>query len=349
MNTKPRNTVALALLILLGVAMVATAWWIIRADADKRNLAEQERIKAQGRIKVQREWFFASEVPALLEAEEQRNQEAIARARDLLSSKFAHYKNGVPAFAGDLTTWGSRYQIAKAALNDWWNKSNETRKYATDRFANFVVSDEQLQKDITSVLEQFSSDLKANRNRMLADLQERISSASVPCASADQGSTNLAAAFMVRLQDAATVRAKQSDLIAALSFGGGFIATEATAQIVARIIATMTARVAAGAATTGSTVAADVLVGGAGGTVLEPGVGTAIGIVGGIIVGCAVDWWMEKNFKQKVTTECNQMLAEMEKDLWSNGSEGLESKLKEAVTVSRACHETALRQIIIGG
>jgi hypothetical protein len=110
----------------------------------------------------------------------------------------------------------------------------------------------------------------------------------------------------------------------------------------------MAVRVGAGAAGRGSTVAAAALTGGEGGTVLAPGVGTAIGAVGGVVVAWAADWWMKKRFKEKVTNECNQMLEEMQKKLWNDPSQGLALSFSQAITVTREGHETALRTIITG-
>ena len=270
------------------------------------------------------------------------------RARQQLASDFARYRNGVPGFADDLTTWSTQYQIAAAALKDWWSKSNEGRKVATDKFAKFVVSDLRLQKDVIGVIAQFSSDLEANRNQMLSELQEKVSTAAVPCASAEPGSTNLAGAFALEAQHLLKQQAVRSSLVKVLAEGGGFIAGAAASQIVTKLVTAMAVRVAAWAAARGSTVAAGAVEGGAGGTALAPGVGTTVGIAGGIVAGWAVQWWMEKQFKEKVASECNQILDDMEKSLWNDPRQGLAMSFGQAITVTRECHQKALRTIITG-
>jgi hypothetical protein len=142
-------------------------------------------------------------------------------------------------------------------------------------------------------------------------------------------------------------RAAESPVIGFLGTGGGFIAGEVATKFVAKLLASMIARVATGAATRGSTVAASLIAGGGGGS-LAPGVGTAIGIAGGIVVGGAVDWWLESRFKKEVTDECNQILNDMEKSLWEDSNQGLAASFDQAVKVTRECHETALRKIIVG-
>lgn len=324
------------LLLGLGLLMLAAAWWPAKHRPDKPT------------IQRQRQAFFAANAFRLLDQEEQRNRQAMERARQQVASDFARYRHGVPKFADDLTTWSSQYQIAKAALKDWWSKSNEGRKLATDKFARFVLSDQQLQEDVTGVIAQFSADLKANRNLMLSELQQKVSTAAVPCASADLGSTNLAGAFALEVQHRLKQEIAQSPIVKLLAEGGGFIAGAAATKIVSKLVTSMAIRVATGAAARGSAVAAAAVSGGGGGTALAPGVGTAIGVVGGIVVGEAVDWWMKKKFKEKVTNECNQILDDMQKSLWNDPSQGLALSFGQAMKVTRECHEKALRTIITG-
>ena len=308
-----------------------------------KNLSEQHKIRKQ------RQEFFAASAIQLLDKEQQRNQEAIDRARDRLDTNFARYRTGVPKFAEDLTSWGTRYQLAEAALSDWWSKSNEARKVATDRFADLVVSDQQMQRDVAAIIDQFSYDLEANRNQMLGELREKVSIAACPCASTDLSSATLVKSFATELQPLLQKEAKNSVVVGSFAAGGGFIVQLAATKIVTTIINSMVTEVATEAAAGGSAMAAGALEGGAGGTLIEPGVGTAIGVVGGIIVGAVLDWGMDARFKQKVTDECNDMLIKMKKALWNEPTKGLASSFNQVVKCTRQGHETVLRKIIIGG
>jgi hypothetical protein len=98
----------------------------------------------------------------------------------------------------------------------------------------------------------------------------------------------------------------------------------------------------------GSAVAAGALEGGAGGTVLEPGVGTAVGVVGGIAVGWVVSWWTEREFNEKVTNECDKILNEMNAFIWNDSKKGLASIFDECLTMNRTSHEIVLRKLIAG-
>ena len=323
------------LLLILGLALIGAGWWLAARPNDQK-------------VKRQRQEFFASQGTELLALEEERNRGAMELARGRLAAHFSRYRLGVRRFAADLTTWGARYQISKALLKDWWSKSNEARKVAADHFSEFVVSDEQLQKDVAEVIAQFCSDLEADRNKMLSELQVRATTAAVPCATKELGSTGLGEAFMVDVQPRLKARAAQSLVACILGTGGGFAAAQAATKIVSKLLASMAVRVAAGAAVRGSAMATGAVAGGEGGTMFTPGVGTAIGVVGGLIAGWGVDWWTEKEFKEQVANECNEMLSGMEEALWGDPAEGLEAAFSRSISITRECHETALRKMITG-
>ena len=295
-----------------------------------------------------RKEFFALNVPQLLNNEQERNREAINRARQELQSQFSTYRNGVPQFAEDLTTLGTRYRIMKTMLSDWWSEKNEARKVTTDRFAKFVASDSDIQKCVTEILTQFSSDLEANRNKMLTELEVKVATASLSCASTDMGSTNIAGAFLLELQPLVKKLSIESPAVLALTIGGGFLVGEVAGKIVTRLLAIVTTRIATGAAARGSALAAGALAGTEGGSAVAPGVGTVIGLVGGLAAGAIVDFFLEKQFKQKVITECNALLTDMETAIWSDEKEGLEASFNRAIVTTREMHEVALRKVITG-
>jgi len=316
--------------------MIGIAWWLAVLGP------------AMAKTKQQRQEFFDASVAPLLNQEEQNNREAIERARQLLASDFGRYKNGVPGFIKDLNSWGTQYQITKAILNDYWNKSNEAPQIGRDKFAEDVVSDQELQHDVVAVIAQFSSDLEANRNILLSQLQENISTASIACASTDINSNNIEDAFRFENDSLLKQQAKLSPLVSALSAGGGFIAGDAVTKITEDIIIEMSTDITIESAADGSAVAAGALEGGAGGTVLEPGVGTAVGVVGGIAVGWVVSWWTEREFNEKVTNECDKILNEMNAFIWNDSKKGLASIFDECLTMNRTSHEIVLRKLIAG-
>lgn len=334
---RPARPVKSFFIFLVGIGMIAVAWQMTRVKQSE-----------QRRLHQQREAFFQDNGIPALSREMERNREALQRARRRLSATFTRYKSGVPEFAESLTTWGARYRITKAVLADWWSDSNEARKVATDEFNTHVVSDEQLRTGVANIINQFASDVEANRNLMLSEVEAKATTAGLALASPAFDSTNLVQGFMSEVQPLITAQAVDSPAVAILGTGGGFIATEAATRIISQLFTSLATRIATGAAARGSAVAAGALTGGGGGTALAPGVGTAIGIAGGIVVGCAVDLWMQKRFKEKVTDECNAILTDMETVLWSDPQHGLEAEFTKVISTGDQCHQAALRKIIMG-
>ena len=74
--------------------------------------------------------------------------------------------------------------------------------------------------------------------------------------------------------------------------------------------------------------------------------GTALAnLAAGLAVGLAIDVWMERRFKEKVTGECNQILRAMQVEVWQEQKRQFELLIK----TTRSIHEEALKKVILGG
>ena len=140
--------VALAALI-IGIGMLATAWWITGMARQQEQMPSADSPSGPlGAQQKQREHFFQQEMLPLLQQEQDRNRDAIERAKHLLDENFKAYSARVPKFADKLVSWSSRYKITKAIIKDKWNGSGETQKYVIDLFAQNVVSDDGLKRGL---------------------------------------------------------------------------------------------------------------------------------------------------------------------------------------------------------
>lgn len=331
-EAKPGGLWKPVLMLAFGLAMIAGAYRLTTDWSHKTEVLKQQ----QEVLKQKREAFFAIEVPRLLDEEEKRNLAALNRARMQLTEVFARYEARVPEFVEKLTTWGVKYKLAKAALSDWWSETNEARSIATDIFADKVLSNQELTRDITRVVNQFISDLKANRNIMLSELTKRVETQAVPIAAGTNNLAGITTAFQEKLSVILGQRAVELPAIAALSFAGGFLAEEATRSLVTSVIRGLTARLAASAVARGGVAAGGAAVGSVAGPV---------GIAAGLAVGLAIDVWMERRFKEKVTGECNQILRAMQVEVWQEQKRQFELLIK----TTRSIHEEALKKVILGG
>jgi len=293
--------------------------------------------------------FFQKEVQPLIAREEQRNREALLRAKALLDVQFAMYVSRLPSFAEELTTWGMRYEITKAAITGWWSKENHVRKIATDKFSEKVLSEKELEMTVRRIVLQFQNDLHASRNQMLAEATVRLKAANFEIPSLDVSEAGLDQALDKQMKPLVEKLAVESPAVGLLAFGGSLAAEEGVRLIVIQAIRGLVASLATTAATSGGATVTGGIAGGGTGTILgTPGVGTAIGFAVGIGLGVAFDSWMSGKFQEKVIDECGKVLETMKSELWSEPAHGFQVVFSAAVTTTSDTHSAALGKIITG-
>jgi len=295
-----------------------------------------------------RKAFFEKEIAPLIAAEDDGNRVAIARAEARLDEVFASYRRHVPEFADALTQWGTKFQITKAMVKDKFKGTDEAGKIPTQLFADKVVSDQKLTADIANIVNGLKADFDANRDVMLSEATNRLTTADFPVPGLNTPNSQLRTAFNEELKTILEKRGWQLPIVTALSFAGSGLTTWGVERIVQQVITMLAAQMAAEAGEAGGATAVGGVGGGAAGTAAEPGGGTAIGIVAGLVVGAVVDVWMERGFKEKITAECNQFLEKMHSTVWSDSKEGLQFRFNEAVESVRDCHAATLQKIITG-
>jgi len=331
--TKQGGLLKPALMLVLGLAMIGGAY--VLATKSSRD-AEALRQQQEAEMKQRRAAFLASEVPKLLDEEEKRNLAAERRARKLLDEIFRAYEARVPEFVEEMTRFGMKVELAKAAVKDWWSGSNEARNLATGLFEEKVVSDAKLKADLIRVVSQFASDLAASRNQIVSDLTNRVSTLAVPTAAGTYDPSKVAAEFEQKLQLLIEQRAVQAPAITLLSFGGGLVVQEATQALVTSLLRGLAARLGTLAVARGGAVAA----GAGAGALAGP-----VGIAAGLAIGLAIDVLMEKQFREKLTRECTAILAEMKLAVQGQQRE----EFTRLISTTRELHEVALKTIIVGG
>lgn len=317
----------------VGVWMLMSSWHLVRSDAAPTALAVNT---------VRATEFFDAQIQPLVKEEALANRQAIVHAQARLHEVFDKYRSRAPHFSDQLTHWGVKWNLMKASLHDWWNKDNDAAQVTRKLFSENVFSDQELKRDLESVMKEFSSELEANRNLMLVQTIASLRSTEVPVKGFSVDS--LTQDFQAQVNGLLQARAKDVPQVTLLAAGGGLSAgigfgwmAEAVTGIVVRWAAT--AAVTAG----GSTVVAGAA-GGAGGTTVGPA-GTAVGIVAGLIVGGAADWWMESHFKEKMTAQTIAALDGMESAVWKDKKRGLNILLAQLVEENRTAHEKALKNI----
>ena len=296
--------------------------------------------------------FFNQEVSPEIDNYTARNQQAVERAINRISSEFSVYKNRIPDFVEDITSWSTRFGVMGRGVKDLWKKcwkdnanSDQVSQYAYAKFERDMFSENNLTALLQSTLNQLKDDLKASQNQLHADVT----------ASWDSKDYGLGELDIQKITDQVDQDIKlssnkfetESVEIGILSFVAGWAAQDATVALIKIILDSLTSDVAASVlatTATGSSMLTFTVVGGESGAGTCGPIGSILGAVAGFGAGAAADWWMTKKFKEKLTGDLNDLLTRVETGIvtGSKGSPGL----KEAFQVSILTMENAERMAI---
>lgn len=339
----PRVAVAVALLGGAGGAL-HQVWQQARqgqaAEAAAHAAAELERnLRA----------FLDDDARPLLQRTREQDLAAVGRALEKVDKCFAAYASGIDDFSSSLTGWGMRFKIL-------WRKGVETAErkeehswtaqLVRDKFHQHVVSDTRLEGDLNEILKQFAYELESSRNELVMDLDAKLRQSGLPVNVRDAALADFRADFREKSEALLRNLPGQSVTIGVGSLTAGIVAEEAVRQLVRVVLAQAATRLASGAAASGGAAGVAVAAGGTGGTAIAPGVGTAIGIVGGFVVGAVVDWWMTDEFEEKVNGQCRDYLSQTRAALVS-GDGGLQKLLTAQVDQSAAAYEKAVESSVM--
>ena len=321
------NVMIASALLLIGLSIVGWAGYSTWTGVKERQ--EQEQTQTKVNQIHQRRALLLEQLGALLSVEEQANRAAVIRAEDGVTALFFNYANHTPKFAEEVTGLWNRAKFSGKRIQDKLLNTDHVAELSAELFSKTIVNDVKLRNDLQEVVSQFRSDLNANRNRLLGEAALRIAESDMKVA--DVGTTQkyvfeqLSAS--VQRQISSDVRAAQSDI--PLLFVGTVMAEIVTQMLVTSAVRTA---VAVGVGT-GSGV---------------PGVGAVIGFIVGASIGMAIDSRLMHTKRLEIESGASRALDQMHRDLWSNPTDGLESKFNQAVKLNRHLHTQSLNQIIAG-
>lgn len=305
---------------------------------------EVERAELQATL----EKFFDSDAKPLLAKTRGKDLAAIAQVLNSLDAVFKKYAEGTPKFASALTGWGMRFKIMyRKGVESAEGKAEHTwtQELIQQRFAEHVMSDATLEKDLLGIMKQFNFDLEANRNEMLAGMETKLAASNLPVELRHVALEDFKGQFQENLQTLLKKLPEQSVGVGVGSIAAGIVAEEAVRQIVRTIIAELAVRIASSAAVAGGAAGGAAAAGASGGTAIAPGVGTVIGLAGGFIVGAMVDWWMTDEFEEKISKQCNEFLDTTKASLL-DGEGGLKKMLVNQIEKSSTAYEQAIKDAL---
>lgn len=344
-------------MIVLGLGSLA-AWWTWPRPAPTSALPVEAPTGAMESARVDPAVWFAEHVDPLIDRSQERNLAAVDAAVARLRERFAAHRAGVRPFAESVTSWGSRFAIAKRMPADWWDKlfgegegDERTRveRYVMGRFRAHVMDELSVQTAVQEAIAGLAADLEANRNLLWSEVELALHEADAPIAApaGDFGAFQRAA----DMQAAAMASGWASDSLVngvaafAVSAAGGLLAEQAAAQVLARIgaaAASAGASTAAGAVAGGSAVAGGAGVGAGGGALGGP-VGAVVGFGVGIAVGAVIDWKMTDSFRDRLEEDLLAYLDGIERSVLDGTAEqpGLVAVLDEAVQNAAEAQKSA--------
>lgn len=298
---------------------------------------------------------YRESIVPLLDEFDTRNAQAADRALVTLHARISRHRAGVQPFARDVRSWRTRFGVIGRYSSDLWHRVRKTGEagkvsaYVNEKFRRQVISEEQLQDDVSASLRQFEEDLAANRNRLYAQMSLPLSK--IRCQTPLVGEDfDRFREQTGRRADLLTHSMSQDTVVAGIAeFSASWAATDFSQAIAARVVAQILARVGttmavegieAGGATAGGAAA-----GGGAGSVAGPA-GTIIGLGVGIVVGAAVDWWLSDKFEEKVTGQCNQFLSMLDHRLCEGNQKapGLRQSFQQTLKLTGQAQREAVRR-----
>lgn len=346
-HPRPWRGLAVGLLLLgLGGVVLHHTWETARNEAAAASVlaANQAARAAELALRGKVSGFLQDGAAPLLAEARARDLAAVNRALGTLDARFAGYAGGVDAFTNDLTAWGTRFKLI-------WRKGVETvkrreipegtAKLVRGKFDQHVVSDARLEADVLAAMKQFAYDMEAGRNELLASLKTKLEASDLPVEVKEVALTDFKIRYEEQLKALLGRLPGNSVMVGVGGITAGIVTEEAVRQMVRVVLAQAAARLAGGAMASGGAAATAVAAGGTGGTVVAPGVGTAVGVVGGFLVGAVVDWWMTDQFEADVKRDVFAFLTQTRTTLIT-GPQGLESMLKAQVEHTSAVWERSV-------
>ena len=297
----------------------------------------------------EQETFFNDQVdPAIAEAD-QRNRAAAALCVDRIKGLFQGYRNNVPKFTDDMTSYGTRFAIMYRMPGDWWNESNKVNRYVTQKFETQLFSQQKLEEGLEEALAAFATDIQANNAQLLTSVKAAIRSSdlpNLPTINYGQYTEDLSQTLNAYSNETANKTVLR------------FVLTEITAgtlgmaveQLLVNAMAYFATTTATTATAAGGATAASSAAGGAGGTTVGPW-GTVVGFGVGLVIGLAIDWWMSEEFAAKLNGKLTTMLNQTEDAILQGAPDraGLEEKLETTCRALHEAYEKTLRAQISGG
>jgi len=346
--------------------IVAALWWRTRADraVAPSSVAVAPAAAVQATVTesepvVDVEALYANDIVPLLDESLKRKQDAAGRALAILHKRLDGHRKGIPEFAEDVTSWGTRFGVVGRSTRDAYRKARgkpdaeTTRRYVERKFRDHVMTEIALEAAVGAAVEQFRADLEADRNTLMSDIRVPLNASGAPVLVGEPQWEAIRHDILKQGSKLAMSGSTDSVANAAASFAAGEIAGLSGRYVVVQILARVGPMVGARLAASGVAAGGGAMVGaaGGGGAVGSAGgpAGTIVGAGVGLVVGAAIDWWMTARFQEQLRNRCEDFVDSVQLALitGSKQSPGVEPLLAEAVRVTDAAQRQAIHDVLV--
>jgi len=304
------------------------------------------------------EQAYQKSVVPLLDQFDRRNAAAADRAIAALHDRINVHRAGIAPFTHDIASWGTRFGVLRRYSSDLWQRwrhhnpsAGSVSAYVNEKFRRHILSEDGLKQDVALVLDQFTDDMAASRNRLYAELALPLKEIKTAAPSLNISDEEFRNQVQQRAGRMAGMLAPDTLISGLAAVAGGWVAADVAQSITSRIVAQILTRLgtvmaAEGIEAGGATAGAGAIGGGAGS--FGGPIGAIIGIGVGLVIGAIVDWRMSKKFEAKVSQQCNRFLDAVEQRLrdGSAGSPGLRASLEQTVTLTDRAQRQAIHDAL---
>jgi len=210
-----------------------------------------------------------------------------------------------------------------------------------------------LEAAVGAAVEQFRSDLEADRNTLMTDIRVPLKASGAPILVSEPEWESIRRDILKQGADLAMSGSTDSVANAAASFAAGEIAGISGRYVVVQILARVGPMLGARLAASGVAAGGGAMVGaaGGGGAVGSAGgpAGTIIGVGVGLVAGAAIDWWMTARFQEQLENRCEGFVDSVQLALITGSKEspGVDPLLAEAVRVTDAAQRRAIHDVLV--
>ena len=294
--------------------------------------------------------YYNKEINPLIDNSEKRSRLTADKTINALHEKFINYRKGITPFVEDITAWGTRFGIVGRSAGDLWDKywnniENPKRvsEYVYNKYSAHIFSDEKLEKDIAEIIDQFQSDIYAERNRLFSEMKAPLTSANSPVLFDDKNFKVFIDDVNENVTKTANEMARDSVLLGSAAIVAGSVAGNFVQKIVKHKLEEAIKKWVKSRASTS-------IASGKAGSTAGPA-GTVGGIVVGLIVGILLDWWATDKLEEELKSQCSQILLDLEANIvkGSNNSPGLRAVFDEAVRVNIQSQRNSILSVLKGG